>query len=219
MKKILIFGCGQIADTVSEMISLEKAFDIVGYVLSKKYINKKNFRNIKIYSLEDIEKSFPEKNINFITAMSYKNQNLDRENIYSFLKKKGFKFENFISKSSRLVKTKIGENNIILENNNIQNNVEIGNNNIFWSGNHIGHDTKIGNNNFVSTNVIISGSVKIEDNNFFGVSTTLRDNIKIGNKCMFGAGSIILKNIKDGSVTSPKSTEIRNIKSDKLKKI
>ena len=181
MKKILIFGCGEISDAISEIIIFEKAFEIEGYVLNHKYIDGKFFKTKKIYPIEEIE--------------------------------------NFISKSARLVNSKIGENNIILENNNIQNNAEIGNNNIFWSGNHVGHDTKIGNNNFISTNVTISGGVKIGNNNFFGVSTTIRDNIEIGHSCVLGAGSIILRNIQDKSITSPKSTEISKIPSDRLKKI
>jgi len=219
MKKILIFGCGQISDAISELIIYEKAFIIEGYVLSQKYISEKFFKKKKIYPIEEIEKFFPPNNIKFLTAVSYKNLNSNRENIYKNIKRKGYKFENFISKSARLVNSKIGENNIILENNNIQNNVEIGNNNIFWSGNHVGHDTKIGDNNFISTNVVISGAVKIGNNNFFGVSTTIRDNIEIGHSCVLGAGSIILRNIQNKSITSPKSTEISKVSSDKLKKI
>ena len=71
----------------------------------------------------------------------------------------------------------------------------------------------------MSTNVTVSGGVKIGNNNFFGVSTTIRDNIEIGHSCVLGAGSIILRNIQDKSITSPKSTEISKIPSDKLKKI
>ena len=65
----------------------------------------------------------------------------------------------------------------------------------------------------------ISGAVNIGNNNFFGVSTTIRDNIEVGHSCVLGAGSIILRNIQDNSVTSPKTTEISIISSDKLKKI
>ena len=54
MKKILIFGCGEISDAISKYY-FEKAFEIEGYVLNHKYIDGKFFKTKKIYQLKKLK--------------------------------------------------------------------------------------------------------------------------------------------------------------------
>jgi len=218
MKKIIIFGLGQIAELTYDLVQQIENLEVKAFTANREHISSDQFLNLPVYSIEEIEKKINCNDYYFITAISYKNLNEDRERIYRELKEKNFKFANIIHPSSICRFDKIGENNIIFELNNIQKGVSIGNNCIFWSSNHIGHHSKISDNCFFSSHVVISGSVTLKENSFFGVNSSVRDNVSIGKKCIIGAGSLILKDIPDHSIIKNKATEISKINSTMLYK-
>lgn len=219
MKNLIIFGSGQIAETLADAINYEQSHNIIAFVVEDEYLKSDTFKSKPLFSINKLDEINKKQDFKIIIAVGYQGNNYKRKRIYEMFKNKGYLFDNFISKDARLTNVSLGENNIIFENNNIQSNVCIENNNIFWSGNHIGHHTKIGSNCFISSHVVISGSVKISDNCFFGVNSTIRDNIYIGKECIIGAGSIILKNLKDKSVIKAPSSVLSKVLSDKLNKI
>ena len=219
MKNLVIFGCGQIAETLADAINHEQSHNIIAFVVEDEYLKSDTFKGKPLFSINKLDEVYKKQDFKIITAVGYHDNNFKRKKIYEKLKNKGHLFDNFISKDARLTNVSLGENNIIFENNNIQSSVNIENNNIFWSGNHIGHHTQIGSNCFFSSHVVISGSVKISDDCFFGVNSTIRDNINIGKACIIGAGSIVLKSLKDKSVIKAPTSILSNVSSDKLKKI
>jgi len=218
MKKIIIFGLGQIAELTYDLIQQIGDLEVKAFTANREHILSDQFLNLPVYSIEEIKQKINCEDHYFITAISYKNLNENRERIYRQLKEKNFKFTNIIHPSSICRFDKIGENNIIFELNNFQKGVSIGNNCIFWSFNHIGHHSKIADNCFLSSHVVISGSVTLKENSFFGVNSSVRDNVSIGKKCVIGAGSLVLKDIPDYSIVKNKTTEISKIKSTMLLK-
>ena len=216
VKKVIIFGTGQIAELVCDLIKEDEKLKLEGFCVDQEFKLSDEFKGYPLISFEEISNKFPKDDYFFITALSYSNLNKSRENVYLKLKKLGYRFINIISSDAIFKADKIGENNIIFELNNIQKGAVIGNNCIFWSGNHIGHHSIIGDNCFISSHVVISGSVSMGKNTFIGVNSTIRDNIKIEENCIIGAGSLILKNLKANSVIRSKQSKISNISSDKL---
>lgn len=219
MKKLIIFGIGQIAELTYDLVNQIQNLEVVAFTANRENINSETFLKLPLYAIEEIKTKLNCNEYYFVTAISYKNVNENRENIYKKMKKENFKFTNIIHPSAICRFDEIGENNIIFELNNFQKGVSIGNNCIFWSSNHIGHHSKISDNCFFSSHVVISGSVIIQENNFFGVNSTVRDNINIGKKCIIGANSLILKDLPDYSIVKNKASEISKIKSNKLRKI
>ena len=217
MRNVIIFGVGQIAEAVFDLINQIPDINVLSFTADEEYINKDNILDKKIVPLKNLDEQFDMKNTYLITAVGYKKLNSMREKIYQRLKKKNYKFTNIIHPNSLCRFKNIGENNIIFEFNNIQSGVQIGNNTIIWSSNHIGHHSEIGDNCFISSHVVISGSVKVSNNNFLGVNSTIRDNISIGANCIIGAGSLVQKSLPENSILRNKSTDISKIKSDKIK--
>tara|TARA_Y100000768_G_scaffold150861_1_gene112763 strand:- start:16472 stop:17134 length:663 start_codon:yes stop_codon:yes gene_type:complete len=216
IKKVIIFGIGQIAELVQDLIEENKTLELQAFCADKEFVIKNKFNGYDLVSLDQVVEKFPPREFYFITALSYSNLNQNRESIYKKLKNLGYDFINLISEKSIFKADTIGENNIIFELNNIQKGVKIGNNCIFWSGNHIGHHSTIEDNCFISSHTVISGSVKVGANSFIGVNSTIRDNISIGNKCVIGAHCLILKNLDHNSVIRAKQSDISKITSDKL---
>jgi len=219
MRKIIIFGLGQIAELTYDLIQQIQNLEVIAFTANKEHIHSDKYLNLPVYPIEEIKKKLNCDECYFVTAISYKNVNENRENIYRKMKKENFNFTNVIHPSAICRFDKIGENNIIFELNNFQKGVSIGNNCIFWSSNHIGHHSKISDNCFFSSHVVISGSVTINENSFFGVNSSVRDNIIIGKKCIIGPNSLIAKDLSDYSIVKNKATEISKVKSTKFKKI
>lgn len=208
MKKIIIFGTGEIA-SMAKFYFEDNNFNIAAFTVDDDFIREDMKENVPVKPFSEILKNFDREHYSAHVALSYTNQNKLREQKYLELKKNGFELESFISKKSNIDKnSKIGENCFILENQTIQHNVEIGNNVVIWSSNHIGHGSKIDDHTYISSHVVISGHCKIGKRCFFGVNSSVADFINIDNDCFIGMSSSIGKNLKKGSIAINKSTDI-----------
>ena len=217
MNKLFIFGTSFLGEIAH--FYFKDLFNIQGFIVDKEFYKDEKFLSLPVLTTDEFLKKFkPDKDLLTFVAIGYSSLNKKREEKYKFFKEKGYKFASYISKDAWVAgNVKIGEHNFILEHNVVQPFVVLGNNNFLWSGNHIGHHVKIGNSNFISSHVVVSGKCIIGDNNFIGVNTTIGDSIKIGSFNFINAGSLILSDISDFEVYSPKPTEKRKIKSDRLR--
>ena len=212
MKKLIICGNGNISRNLS--CYLQKNFEILAYTIPNKFIKKSNYKNKPVIPIEKIDKFYSPKEVVCITAIGYLEMNKVREDLTNFLKKKKFKFTNYIDDkaflSSDLI---IGKNNFILDNVSVSNNCKIGHGNIFWSNSTLSHNSKIKNYNWISSGSIISGHVNIGNKNFFGSNSTISDKSLLGNSVFVGANTLITGKISNNTTFIANKTQKLNIKS------
>ncbi len=210
MKKLVIIGNTGNAKLAHYYFENDSEFQVVAFSVNKQYITSSSYCNLNVIPLEELATLYPPDDYHAFVAIGYTNMNTVRENLYKHVKKLGYKLPNYISsKCTFLTTNKIGDNNLILENNTIQPFVKIGNNNVLWSGNHIGHDVEIYDNCFITSHAVISGFTIIKNNCFIGVNATLRDAITIDKFTLIGAGATIMRTTKPESVhLAPKSIAI-----------
>lgn len=218
MKKIIIIGNTSNAKLAHYYFKNDSKYEVVAFSVHQKYINNRSFCNLPVVALEDLIDLYPPNKFSAFVAVGYTNMNKLREELYLEMKKKGYELPNYISsKCSFLSQEKIGDNNLILEDNTIQPFVKIGSNNVFWSGNHIGHDVLIQDHCFITSHVVISGFTTIENNCFLGVNSTFRDDIVIKKYSLIGAGATIMRSTdKEGVYLAPRPVQIDK-KSTELK--
>ncbi len=220
MKKICIFGDGQIAELAKFYFETDTNFEVSLFIVDDNYVKSSKFCNLPIIALSEFLKKDNNKDYDIFVAIGYNKLNRLREEKVKFFLKNKFELSSYVSsKATVLNENKIGKNCFILENNVIQPFVKICDNNFLWSGNHIGHHSVINDNCFISSHVVISGGVNIGNNCFIGVNSTLRDNIKVGNFSFIGAGSRVFSDIEECAVISEKKSNILKIKSDQIKTI
>ena len=210
MKKLIIFGNGELAEMASFYFKSEQEIDVAGFVVDGKNLKEDTFLNKSIIPLEDIEKNFTHEQYDFHIAISYSGLNKNREKKFNEIKNMNYSLINFISKNSYISpKVKfLGENLFILENQVIQNNVEIHDNVMIWSGNHIGHASKILSHAYVSSHCVISGHCEIGERCFIGINTSIADFSYIGKDTFVGMSSNISGKIKEGSTVVNKKSDI-----------
>ncbi len=218
MKKLIIFGTGDIAQIAHLYFSESGEYSVEAFTVDRDFIKSDSFCGLPVHAFEDIRKDFsPDEYVLFI-AVSYAGLNRVRASKYEAGKAMGYRFASYISPYASIASNaEIGENCFIFEDNTVQPFVKIGNNVTLWSGNHIGHHSTVGDSCFITSHVVISGGVHVGDFSFIGVNATLRDHIKIGMSCVIGAGAIIMNNTDDESVYVPERTKPRNMKSSELR--
>jgi sugar O-acyltransferase (sialic acid O-acetyltransferase NeuD family) len=218
MKKVILWGTGNITQVAYYYLTTDSDFDICGFCVDQEYLTDNKFYGKPIVAFENIEKVFPPEKYLMAIIIGYKNTNKIREESYLAAKRKGYKFISYISSKSSVDTEDIGENTFIFNYNDIQPYTKIGNNVVIWANNGIGHHTIIGDHCFLSSSKI-SGCVTIGKNTFLGTNSTIADNIEIGSHCIIGAGAVINRNTQNGSIVAVKQVKSLPLKSWEIEDI
>jgi len=198
MKKLVLFGDGDIAELAHYYFQNDSDYNVVGFTVDKEYRKEARFCGLPCVDFFNIEKRFsPSEHYMFI-AVSYNSMNELRSGKVQDAKGRGFKIANYVSSRATVYPDlSANENCFILENNTIQPFAKIGNNVTLWSGNHIGHHSVIKDNVFITSHVVVSGGVEVGENSFIGVNATLHDHIKIAPYTLIAAGALVNKDTED----------------------
>lgn len=220
MKKIIIFGTGDLAKLVQKYLTRDSPYEIVAFTSHQEFIKEKKIDGLPVIPFEKIEDKFPIDKFTMFIAVGYSELNKKRERIFNEAKNKGYELLSYVHPSTKLWDDfEMGENCFIFENNVIQPSVKLGNNVIIWSNNVISHHCEIKDHNFIISHTAIAGNVTIEPYCFVGMNATIRNSIMIAKECVIGAGTVILEDTKEGEVYVSNSTKKLSIKSNELKNI
>ena len=194
---LVIIGTGKTSEVIYEYLKHE--YNVIGFAEDRTTLEVHSlYKYLPVFPLDHLDYHVDKTTTKLFTAISFAQMNNVRTNIYRKMKTNKWQFITYIhTKATVAENVYIGDNCIVMEENNIQSFTNIGNNNIIWAGNHIGHHTNIGNNNFISSHVVISGNCNIGNNNFFGVNSTIGDSVTIGNYVWFSPCTMTIKDISD----------------------
>jgi sugar O-acyltransferase (sialic acid O-acetyltransferase NeuD family) len=221
MSKLVIFGCGDIAQLAHFYFSSDSEHDVVAFTVDRAYVPEGGlYCGLPVVAFEDVEQLYPPSDHQLFVAVSYAKINQVRATKVGEAKAKGYSLASYISsRASVLTQEPIGENAFILEDNTIQPFARIGRNVTLWSGNHIGHHSEIGDHCFIASHIVVSGGVKVGARCFIGVNATLRDHITIGEGCVIGMGASIMADCEADGLYATKGTERASIPASRLRKL
>jgi len=216
---VLIFGNGQVADTMRDYLT-RSGQKVAGYIVDEEYLTggMDHLRPCDI-AKNAHEYYNPAEHL-FMVGMSYQKVNQPRAEVFARMLAMGYGAATLIVDPGRIATgVSIGRGSFIQDGNVIQTGCEIGENCILWATNHLGHHTKVGNHVYISTHAVISGNVTIEDRCFIGVNATIRDGVRIGAGCVIGAGAIILEDCEPDGLYPGVKSERSKIPASKLRRI
>jgi sugar O-acyltransferase (sialic acid O-acetyltransferase NeuD family) len=220
MKRLVIFGVGQIGQVARYCFSEDSEYEVVGLTVDSAHLDGSSGTGLTVVPFEEVERHFPPDQCDLFVAMGYGKLNRVRQAKLNEAREKGYRIAHYVSSRAWVWRGFEPKDNLfLLENNTVQPFVSIGENTTLWSGNHIGHHTTIGANVFIASHAVISGSVTIGDNCFIGVNATVADNLSVGARCVVGAGALLLHDAPDGGVFPATATEKSKVPSDRLRGI
>jgi sugar O-acyltransferase (sialic acid O-acetyltransferase NeuD family) len=201
MKKVILFGNGQMAEIAHTFLTYDSDYEVVAFTVDESFMGKSEFMGLPVVPFERVQDIYPPDKYVMFVLLGGKDCNRFRESKYEAGKTKGYEFISYISSTATILqKSEIGENCFILEDNVIQPFVKIGNNCVLWSGNHIGHHSVIADHCYLASHIVVSGGVTIKSHCYLGVNATLRDHIVIAEGTIVGAGALIMKSTEQNSV-------------------
>lgn len=220
MKRLVIFGAGDIAALAHFYFSTDSDYEVAAFTVDRDYCTSDSFLDLPLEPFESVQDCFPPGEFSMFVAVSYKGVNKLRAEKVAQAREKGYRLASYISsRATMLAQHPPGENCFLLEDNTVQPFVRIGSNVTLWSGNHIGHHSEIADHCFISSHVVISGGVKVGERAFIGVNSTLRDHITIGARAVIGAGCLVLADVPEEGVLIGSATTLSPVPSSRLKRI
>lgn len=220
MKKLVIFGTGDIAQLAWYYFSTDTDHEVVGFTVDRQYLGDGRFCGLPVVAFDQVASEFQPADHDLFIALSYSKLNAVRREKYLEAKELGYRLASYVSSRATVLNDgRIGENCFILEDNTIQPFATIGDNVTLWSGNHIGHHSTIADHCFIASHVVVSGGCRIGASCFVGVNATLRDHLVIGEKCVIGAGALILADAEPQGVYLGNATERSRVPSTRLRSI
>ena len=217
MKKLVIFGAGDIARLAHHYFAFDSEYENVAFTIDKEFRKDENFLGLPLLDFDEVVEYYPPETHKLFVALSYAKMNKVRAEKYRKAKALGYEMASYVSsRCSFLTETPVGENCFILEDNTIQPFVKIGDNVTLWSGNHIGHDSVIEDHCFITSHVVVSGHVHVHPYCFIGVNATLRNSITIAPETLVGAGAVIMKDTIEKGVYISQVSKVFGKKSDAI---
>jgi sugar O-acyltransferase (sialic acid O-acetyltransferase NeuD family) len=217
MKRLVIFGAGDIARLAHHYFTTDTDYQVAGFVVDGAYRSADTFLGLPLIDAERALDRFPPGEYEMFVALSYAKMNRLRAEKYDRMKTDRYRLATYVSsRCSYLAQTPPGENCFILEDNTVQPFVTIGNNVTLWSGNHIGHDSSIADHCFISSHVVVSGHVRVGERCFIGVNATIRNAITIAPDTLVGAGALVMKDTRPKGVYLAERARIFSKSSDEI---
>lgn len=209
MKKIVVFGTGNLARLAYIHFSTEGQYEVVAFTVNEEYLDHKKVFDLDVVPFEQIEQTHSPEEFSMFVAVGYKKVNKARAQIYNMCKNKGYELVSCLSsKFNQLNFVKTGDNCLLMPHVIVQPYAEIGNNVITWGGSCIGYQSRVGDHTYIAPGAIISGNVEIGQFCFIGVNASIKDGIKIAPECVIGAGAVILRDTEKGRVYRGQSAEL-----------
>ena len=220
MKKIVIFGAGDIGELAWYYFTHDSAHEVVAFCVDAEFRDQDLFCGLPVVDFETVATTHPPQDHAMFVALSYSGLNKLRRDKFEAALAMGYELPGYVSSRATVLNAgRIGRNCFILEDNTIQPFVTIGDNVTLWSGNHIGHHSTIRDHCFIASHVVVSGGVTIEEACFIGVNVTLRDHVTVGSQSVLGAGALILSDVEPKGVYMGPATERSRVPSTRLRGI
>ncbi len=220
MKKLIIVGSGETAVLAWDYFTRDSEYTVKAFAIENPKEESTDFCDLPLVDLTTLVDNCPPDQFDVFVAIGSKKLNTVREHYFDHCKALGYQCASYVSSKAILnPNVSIGENCLILENNNLQYGVVVNDNSFLWSMNHIGHRTVIERNSFIASGITISGFCRIGANSFIGVGACFADEVTIGDYNYIAMGSIINKSTQRNALVRPQFSVTSKIPASKLERV
>lgn len=200
MKKLILFGCGNQAKNIFNILN-EEGVVVDGFCVDAEYHESDYYLDKPLHKTEDFFSRCSVDEYIVFLPLSAKKRCEFRKNKFLQFAERGYEFYTFISKRAFLYPpNNIGKNVYIEAGAMFHPDVTIGDNCYISGFTGIGHDSTIGAHSFIGPSVILCGNCEIGECVTIGASAVVRDNLRVAAGAVLGMGISVHHNIDKADV-------------------
>jgi acetyltransferase-like isoleucine patch superfamily enzyme len=213
MKDVYIFGTSSsIAQTVAEYLEDCPEYRFLGYLLSAEFCNTELICGYPLLSFESVAEKGGDFSI--INCIGYSEMLNNREKVANMIKQESIPLETYIHPSAMVMKSVVGDGNVIMAGAYIGNRVSIGDGNLIAPFSHTEIGCTVGNYNFFGPRSVRLNPVHVNDHCILGGNSTIKNGVTIASYSLIGAGAYITTNTKEyGVYVQPHTRRVKEISS------
>lgn len=218
MSDVVIFGNGEIADLAAFYFAQDSGHRVVAFTVDGAYVHADSFCGLPLLAFEELAGAFGPQRCDAFVAIGYSRMNAVRAGKYLAVKQAGYRLVSYVSsRASVWPDLELGDNCLVLEQNNVQPRVRIGSNVFLWSGNHIGHHAVVEDHVFIAGHAAIGGRAHIGERTFVGGNSSIHQDVRIGRRCFVDGTALIKDDTADDSVYHVRGTPSAAVPSGRLR--
>ncbi len=208
MKKVFIFGAGQLGIMVSYILSYRQDIKVVGLIDDDPNQKGKTYNGIEVLGTFSCLTKL--RNAGCVGGIVSIGNNEARGNLGLRIKKLGFELINAIHPTAIVSKlVKIGQGVIIGSGVNLYVNPIIGNSVFIGPSVVVSHDTVVGDNALLSVGSVIGARIDIHKNAFIGSGATImppgwgkESRLTVGQNAIVGVGAVVIHDVPPKAVVA-----------------
>ncbi len=203
MKPFVIYGMGDFADIVYDLITRDMGRDVAAFCVDDEYCDgMEEYKGYPLTPSSQLMEMYPPNKVVIAMGLIGKQMFVPRSKIYELLCENGYVLENVYAKGIELPE-EIGNGNIIMKNVSFGYGVKLGNANIIWQGVVFPHHNQVGNLNNFGPTFSLSGYAKVGNHCYLGNNATVKNHTCVADYTFVGAGAYISKDTKEYQVVVP----------------
>lgn len=214
--KVIIFGGGQNAAMVLDILSADSHYQPVAFTVDREYVGEGSWQGLPVVSFEEVEAIYPPDQHGMLVAISYRRVNRLRAEKVAQARAKGYSLISHVSSQASLPGQYRHGDNCLIGASIIGPFVQIGDDVVIAAGCVVGHHTIIGDHCYLGPGAIVSGSVTLEPYCVIGAGAVVRDRLTLREATVVGAGAVILEDTAAQGVYLAQPAERLSITSDQL---
>ncbi len=206
MSALVIFGCGQIAQTAAHYAESWEIGEVVAFVVDPAYRDVATCLGRPVITTDALRDVYPPDRCRAFVAVGYQELNALRARTVARLRGWGYQLPSIVNPTARPLVT-AGANCLVVPGESaVEPFVTLGDDVFVWNAVSLSHYVAIGDDCWLSNGTVLGGNVVVGRGSFLGLGVTVNNRVNIGAGCLVGSGALVTRDLGDGQALIPRAT-------------
>jgi sugar O-acyltransferase (sialic acid O-acetyltransferase NeuD family) len=206
MSGLVIFGCGQIAQTAAHYAEAWGIGDVVAFAVDPAYRDATTCLGRPVVTTDALRDAYPPDRHRAFVAVGYQELNALRARTVARLRDWGYTLPSIVNPTARALVT-TGANCLVIPGEScLEPFVTLGTDVFVWNAVSLSHFVTIGDHSWLSNGTVLGGNVVVGPGSFLGLGVTVNNRVTIGAGCLVGSGALVTRDLADGQALIPRAT-------------
>lgn len=206
MSALVIFGCGQIAQTVAHYAEAWEVGEVVAFAVDSAFLGATSCLGRPVITTDTLCEAYPPDRCLAFAAVGYQELNALRARTVARLRNWGYRLPSIVNPSARPLVTAGANCLVVPGESSVEPFVTLGDDVFVWNAVSLSHYVALGDDCWLSNGTVLGGNVVVGRGSFLGLGVTVNNRVNIGAGCLVGSGALVTRDLADGQALIPRAT-------------